>query len=93
MISGNHSHRCRVCEKEWPCPQITHCKRPDVALCADHDNPGTYYNDKAELAHALREAIRAVEEVRKLDGGYSDWHDQILRQLHARLEQAEYVGD
>lgn len=36
MISGNHDHECPKCEARWPCYQVTHCKRPFVALCPDH---------------------------------------------------------
>jgi hypothetical protein len=36
MTSGNHDHYCEKCGRRVACPQITHCNRPDAALCPDH---------------------------------------------------------
>jgi hypothetical protein len=32
---ANHSHWCPRCEAHKYCPQVTHCKRPDVSVCMD----------------------------------------------------------
>jgi len=32
---ANHSHWCPKCQGHKYCPQITHCKRPDIAVCWD----------------------------------------------------------
>ncbi len=38
MTSGYHSHFCPKCDKRYECTQITHCQRPDTALCPEHVN-------------------------------------------------------
>jgi len=35
MISGNHAHYCKQCEKFWPCEFITHCRMKRDATCLD----------------------------------------------------------
>jgi len=37
MISGNHHHYCKKCDKFWFCMQITHCKKPLDSICLDCD--------------------------------------------------------
>ena len=33
--SGNHSHFCPQCQAHKYCPQITHCRLADKAICLD----------------------------------------------------------
>lgn len=35
MRSGNHSHYCEKCQAHKYCPQITHCRLADKAICFD----------------------------------------------------------
>jgi len=35
MKSGLHTHYCENCKRDVDCPQITHCKRPQVSPCID----------------------------------------------------------
>jgi hypothetical protein len=35
MHSGNHSHYCEKCQAHKYCPQITHCRLADKAICFD----------------------------------------------------------
>lgn len=55
------------------------------------DIPADFYREKDELARALREAIKAMEQVQKLEPLIN--YERYLLLLKSRLEQAEYVGD
>jgi hypothetical protein len=41
MKSGIHQHQCPKCGLNKYCPQITHCKRLDHAICLDCSYPLT----------------------------------------------------
>lgn len=35
MPNGFHSHFCPRCNADKDCAQVTHCRKPETALCAD----------------------------------------------------------
>ena len=37
---GQHRHFCWQCDEHWVCPQITHCRRSEDALCLVHAAKG-----------------------------------------------------